>query len=49
VFAFDASARTAFQALKAAFTSAPILRHFDSTLETIIDRLFLAQDDASGT
>jgi hypothetical protein len=37
VFLFDAPARRAFQALKTAFTSAPILRHFDPALETTIE------------
>ena len=37
IFAFDTPARVAFQALKTAFTSAPILRHFDPSLKTIIE------------
>jgi len=36
-FAWDASCDLVFQQLKKAFTSAPVLRHFDPDLETLIE------------
>src|SRR5579859_2056492 len=36
-FHWDASEQVAFEQLKGAFTSAPILRHFDPTLSTVLE------------
>src|SRR5271154_3978276 len=40
-FHWDSAAQAAFEQLKAAFTSAPILRHFDPTLPTVIEVMLL--------